>query len=88
MGADTALQLMTQMLWTSFLVAAPLLLVTLVVGVLIGVFQVVTQLQEMSLSYVPKLAAAFFVLVVAGPWMLNRLVAFATSLYAGIPNIR
>ncbi|MCU0923556.1 MAG: flagellar type III secretion system protein FliQ [Burkholderiaceae bacterium] len=88
MGADTALQLLTQMLWTSFLVAAPLLLVTLVVGVLIGVFQVVTQLQEMSLSYVPKLAAAFFVLVVAGPWMLSRLVAFATSLYAGIPNIR
>jgi flagellar biosynthesis protein FliQ len=88
MGADYALQLMTQMLWTSFLVAAPLLLVTLVVGVLIGVVQVVTQLQEMSLSYVPKLAAAFFVLVLAGPWMLNRLVTFATTLYAGIPSIR
>jgi len=88
MGADTALQLMTQMLWTSFLVAAPLLLVTLVIGVLIGVVQVVTQLQEMSLSYVPKLAAAFFVLVLAGPWMLNRLVTFATTLYSGIPSIR
>ncbi len=88
MGADTALQLMTQMLWTSFLVAAPLLLVTLVIGVLIGVVQVVTQLQEMSLSYVPKLAAAFFVLVLAGPWMLNRLVTFATTLYSGIPGIR
>lgn len=88
MGADTALQLMTQMLWTSFLVAAPLLLVTLLVGVVIGVVQVVTQLQEMSLSYVPKLAAAFVVLLVAGSWMLNRVVTFATVLYSGIPGMR
>lgn len=87
-SADYALQLLTQMLWTSFLVAAPLLLVTLVVGVLIGVLQVATQLQEMSLSYVPKLAAAFLVLLVAGPWMLGRLVSFATTLYGSIPAIR
>jgi flagellar biosynthesis protein FliQ len=88
MGADQALQLMTQLLWTSFLVAAPLLLSTLVVGVLIGVVQVVTQLQEMSLSYVPKLVTAFFALLLFGPWMLNRVATFATSLYASIPGMR
>jgi flagellar biosynthetic protein FliQ len=88
MAADQALQLLTQLLWTSFLVAAPLLLATLVVGVLVGVVQVVTQLQEMSLSYVPKLVVAFFVLILFGPWMLNRLVTFSTSLYSGISLIR
>ena len=61
MSQDQALQLMTQLFWTSFLVAAPLLVATLVVGLIVGVFQVVTQLQEMSLSYVPKLVVAFFV---------------------------
>lgn len=79
---------MTQLLWTSFVVAAPLLLATLVVGVLVGVVQVVTQLQEMSLSYVPKLAVAFFVLLLFGPWMLSRLVVFSTTLYSSIPTIR
>lgn len=88
MAADQALQLLTQLLWTSFLVSAPLLLATLVVGVLVGVLQVITQLQEMSLSYVPKLVVAFFVLLVFGPWMLNRLISFSTSLYSGIAVIR
>ncbi len=88
MAADQALQLITQLLWTSFLVAAPLLVSTLVVGVLVGIVQVVTQLQEMSLSYVPKLVVAFFVLLVFGPWMLNRLITFSTSLYSGIAVIR
>jgi flagellar biosynthetic protein FliQ len=88
MGADYALQLVTQLLWTAFLVAAPLLLATLVIGVLIGVLQVVTQLQEMTLSYVPKLAVAFFVLLLFGPWMLNRAVVFATELYGSIPGMR
>lgn len=88
MGADYALQLVTQLLWTSFLVAAPLLLATLIIGVLIGVLQVVTQLQEMTLSYVPKLVVAFFVLLLFGPWMLNRTVVFATELYGSIPGIR
>lgn len=88
MTADQALQLINQLLWNGFLVAAPLLLVTLVVGVLIGVFQVVTQLQEMSLSYVPKLVIAFVVLLLMGPWMLNRLVTYSTSLYTGIATLR
>lgn len=88
MSQDQALQLMTQLFWTSFLVAAPLLVATLVVGLIVGVFQVVTQLQEMSLSYVPKLVVAFFVLLALGPWMLSRLMAYAADLYAGIPLIR
>jgi len=88
MSQDQALQLMTQLFWTSVLVAAPLLVTTLLIGIIIGVFQVVTQLQEMSLSYVPKLVVSFFVLLTLGPWMLSRLMAYATGLYGGIALIR
>lgn len=87
MTTDQSLQLVTQLLWTSFLIAAPILFSTLIVGVLIGIFQVVTQLQEMTLTFVPKLIMVFVVFLVLGPWMLNRLTSFATSLYRSIPNI-
>ena len=87
MTTDQSLQLVTQLLWTSFLIAAPILLSTLLVGVVIGVFQVVTQLQEMTLTFVPKLIMVFVVFLLLGPWMLNRLTSFAINLYRGIPNI-
>lgn len=88
MSGDGALQLLKHMLWTGFVISAPLLLATLVTGVLVGIFQVVTQLQEMSLSYVPKLIVAFIVLVTLGPWMLGRLTSFATELFLSIPNLK
>jgi flagellar biosynthetic protein FliQ len=87
MSIDQSLQLVTQSLWTAFLIAAPILFSTLVIGVLIGVFQVVTQLQEMTLTFVPKLIMVFVVFLVLGPWMLNRLTTFASTLYRSIPNI-
>ncbi|WP_236592272.1 flagellar biosynthetic protein FliQ [Paraburkholderia metrosideri] len=79
--------MMTQLFWNSFLIAGPILIATLVVGLLVSVFQVVTQLQEMSLSYVPKLAVAAIVTIVLAPWMLGRLTGFATSLFNGIPSL-
>ncbi|WP_122156053.1 flagellar biosynthesis protein FliQ [Paraburkholderia phenazinium] len=87
MSADQALQMMSQLFWNSLLIAGPILAATLVVGLLVSVFQVVTQLQEMSLSYVPKLAVAVIVTVVLAPWMLARLTGFATSLFNNIPNL-
>ncbi|RZF29096.1 flagellar type III secretion system protein FliQ [Paraburkholderia sp. UYCP14C] len=87
MSADQALQMMTQLFWNSFLIAGPIVIATLVVGLLISVFQVVTQLQEMSLSYVPKLAVAVIVTVALAPWMLARLTGFAASLFRSIPNL-
>jgi flagellar biosynthetic protein FliQ len=86
MNSDFALQLSGQLLWNAALISAPILGVTLVVGLLVSVFQAVTQIQEMSLSFVPKLIAAVVVIVVAGPWMLRRLLAFASSLIENIPN--
>lgn len=87
MGADRALTIMNSMLWISLVVSAPVLLVTLFVGLLVSIFQVTTQLQEVTLSYVPKILAAAFVLIAIGPWMMGRLTAFAASLYTAIPSL-
>ncbi|MES2058222.1 MAG: flagellar biosynthetic protein FliQ [Pseudomonadota bacterium] len=75
------------MLWDSLIVAGPVLIATLLVGLLVSVFQVTTQLQEMTLSYVPKILVAAFLLIAIGPWMMGRLTQFATSLYLLIPTL-
>jgi flagellar biosynthetic protein FliQ len=86
MRPDLALQLLADVLWNALLISAPLLAVTLAVGLLISVIQVVTQVQEASLTFIPKVIASVIVLVVCGPWMLRRLIGFATSLIANIPT--
>jgi flagellar biosynthetic protein FliQ len=87
MNSDFALQLAAQLLWNAALISAPVLGVTLLVGLLVSVFQAVTQIQEMSLSFVPKLLAAVVVIVVFGPWMLKRLLTFSSSLIESIPTL-
>ena len=78
---------MTQdMLLTSALVAAPILGVALLVGLLISIIQVVTQIQEMTLTFVPKIVAIVVVLFVLGPWMLTHLTDYASGLYKSIPT--
>lgn len=86
MGSDLALQLLSGMLWNALLISAPLLAVTLVVGLLVSVLQVVTQIQEASLTFIPKIVAAVVVLVVCGPWMLKRLVGWSANLISSIPQ--
>jgi flagellar biosynthetic protein FliQ len=86
MRSDFALQLMNDLLWTTVLISAPLLGLTLVVGLLVSVLQAVTQIQEMSLTFVPKLLAAAAVLALFGPWMLRTLLSYASRLIANIPD--
>lgn len=86
MGTDLALHLLADVLWNALLISAPLLAVTLAVGLLVSVVQVVTQVQEQSLTFIPKIIAAVIVLVVCGPWMLKRLIAFSINLIANIPT--
>jgi len=83
---DLAVQLLADVLWNALIISTPLLGVTLVVGLCVSVLQVVTQVQEMSLTYIPKIVAAVLVLVMFGPWMLKRLLAFSASLISGIPS--
>lgn len=87
MGADTVVELSTQALELALRVALPLLLVGLVVGVAVSIFQAVTQIQEQTLSFIPKILALAGVLIVAGPWMLNQLLSYTTDLWASIPQL-
>ena len=87
MGADQALELMNQLLWNALLVAGPVLVACLAVGLLISVLQVATQLQEMTLSYVPKLLVAVFMLIALGPWMIHQITQFAITSIRLIPEL-
>ncbi|MBX2800670.1 MAG: flagellar biosynthesis protein FliQ [Myxococcales bacterium] len=75
-----------QGLMATLSVAGPLLLVSLVVGTLVSVLQAVTQVQEVTLVFVPKIVAAFLVVAIAGGWMLQVAVGFATQMFLSIPE--
>ena len=87
MGADEALGLMNQLFITAAIISAPILITVLVVGLLVSVFQVATQLQEMTLSYVPKLLTAALILIMLGPWMIHKVAEFAISMIRIIPSL-
>jgi len=87
MGADRALSLLDQMLWTAAIVAGPLLAAVLVVGVLISVLQVATQVQEMTLTFIPKLLVSVLVLIFLGSWMMRQLTQFSERLFVAIPGL-
>jgi flagellar biosynthetic protein FliQ len=85
MSLDFIVGIMAETVWTTLLVAAPVLIVGLVVGVLISLFQAVTQVQEMTLVFVPKIVACLIALVAALPWMINILVSFTHNIFSNIP---
>ena len=74
-------------LWITVLLAAPLLLVALVAGLVIGMLQAATQVHEQTLSFIPKLLLIVVSLFAAGPWMLRMLVDFTRDLYTSIPTL-
>jgi len=82
-----AINVMENMLLTGVLVALPVLLTSLVVGIIISIFQVVTQIQELTLTFVPKILAVVASLFIAGGWMLHQLISFSTNLINNIPNL-
>jgi len=86
MTSDFALFLANDMLWTAMKIVAPVLGLTMAVGLLISMFQVVTQLQEMTLTFIPKLLVAGLSLIAFGGWMLTLLVEYTIQLIENIPN--
>ncbi len=86
LSGSLALSLSADMLWTAALIAAPMIAVTTLAGLLVSVLQVVTQIQETSLTFVPKLIAAMAVLLTLGGWMMSVLVQFATRAIGNIPG--
>ena len=77
--------MMADLFWTAMMVSAPVLGITLAVGVVVSLVQVTTQIQEASLTFIPKLVAAGIALILFGPWMLRKLTQFAVQLWTGIP---
>lgn len=72
---------------TGLLVAGPILIISLIVGLIISIFQATTQIQEQTLTFVPKLIAIIIVLVLGGPWMLNKIVMLTNELFQSISTI-
>jgi flagellar biosynthesis protein FliQ len=87
MDQDTVINLASQAMSLAFKVAGPLLLAAMVVGLVVSIFQAVTQIQEQSLTLIPKIATIAAITVLLGPWMLNQLVVYTTNLYAAIPTL-
>lgn len=87
MDQDTVVNLASQAMSLAFKVAGPLLLGAMVVGLLVSIFQAVTQIQEQSLTLIPKIAALAVIVVLLGPWMLDQLVVYTTNLYTSIPSL-
>lgn len=87
MTQDTVMQLATQTLWMTILMAAPLLLSALAIGLLVGMFQAATQINEMTLSFIPKLGILVAALFIFGPWMLSNIVDFTRRLITNIPGL-
>jgi flagellar biosynthetic protein FliQ len=75
-----------QGLWMLLVVSAPVLLVVLIVGLVVSIFQAATQINEATLSFVPKIVGAVIVLAISGPWMLSTLVDYLRSVLMGIPG--
>lgn len=87
MNQDSAVSITIDAMQLAFKLGAPLLIAGLVVGLVVSVFQAVTQIQEQSLQFIPKLVVAAVVLLVAGPWMLDSLVSWSRELYGSIPTL-
>ena len=87
MNQDTVVNLATQAMILSLKIAGPILLLGLIIGLLVSIFQAVTSIQEQSLSFIPKVVGVAVLIVVLGPWMLDQLVGYAQSLYMSIPSL-
>jgi flagellar biosynthetic protein FliQ len=84
---DTVVSLATSAMTLAIEIAGPLLLVGLVIGLVVSIFQAVTQIQEQSLSFIPKIVGLAALIVILGPWMLGQLVSYAQNLYMSIPQL-
>jgi flagellar biosynthetic protein FliQ len=87
MDTATVIDLSHHAMWTIALVSAPLLVVALAVGLVIGIIQAATSINEMTLSFIPKLIAEALALLLFGGWMLNTLVDFTRSIFERIPTL-
>ena len=87
MTPESVMTLGQKAMEVTLMVSAPLLLAALVTGLLVSIFQAATQINEMTLSFIPKLVALFTMLVFAGPWMLSVMLDYMRQVLEGIPGV-
>mgnify|MGYP003555116354 CR=1 FL=1 len=87
MTADIVMDISREVVWTVVKVSAPLLIVSLIIGLIISIFQTITSIQEQTLTFVPKFIAIMLVLIVARGWMINSLVELFTHIMIQIPDL-
>lgn len=87
MTPESVMMMGTEAMKVAISVAAPLLLVALVTGLVISILQAATQINEMTLSFIPKILSVVATLIVAGPWMLNLLLDYMRMLFSNLPNL-
>jgi flagellar biosynthetic protein FliQ len=86
MTEDIVLSLGRDAIWTTVALAAPLLIASLVVGLVVSIFQAVTQINEATLTFIPKMLAIVVVMVILAPWMTQMLTSYTTDLFTSLPN--
>jgi flagellar biosynthetic protein FliQ len=87
MNQDQVVSICVSTMEIALKISMPILLVGLIVGLLVSIFQAVTQIQEQTLSFIPKIGGLAAVLIVAGPWMLGQLLTWTEELYGQIPKL-
>lgn len=87
MTEEIIIEVMKETFWTTFLILLPVLGVSLIVGIFISVFQAATSIQEMTLTFVPKLIAAALVIIFMLPWMIDKMVAFTVRMFTMFQHV-
>lgn len=87
MNEDLIIQLGQDALKTTIMLSAPILITTLVVGLLVSIFQALTQINEATLTFIPKMVVVAIVIVLAGPWMLDLMKSYTVKLFENVPNL-
>jgi flagellar biosynthesis protein FliQ len=86
MTVEFVADLANRALWITLLISAPILGLGLVVGVAVSIFQAVTQIQEMTLTFIPKIIAIFLAILIFGKWMMLMILNFTSNLWINLPN--
>jgi flagellar biosynthetic protein FliQ len=86
MTEDVVISLGRDAIWTTVLIASPLLLSALVVGLIVSILQAVTQINEATLTFIPKMLTIVIVMVILAPWMTQMITSYTTELFTSLPN--
>jgi len=87
MSVDLVIGLMAEAVKVTLFLAAPMLMVGLIIGLTVSIFQAVTQIQEMTLTFVPKIVVVFLALLLTLPWIIEKLTTYTINLFASIPTL-